>query len=489
MTALLPDVDRTARTPLAEQIAAFYRDAIAAGRLRPGQRLPPIREVAEAAGVTRATVQSAYRQLGELGLVSATVGRGTEVLAGAAPASGPLSSFAAAVMRQTFELPGAPALPPGRALVANFAQLAPDEAMFPVDDLRRAMDRVLAERGRELLNYSHTAAGLPELRQLLLSHADTGSGDDVLITSGAQQALDLVLRTFCQPGDAVAMPVPCYHQMFGLLRAHGMHIVPVPSGERGVDLEALGRALHKDRVRLLYLVPTFHNPTGRTLDLQHRRELMQLVASTDVPVLEDEYQQPLRFRGEPLPTLRSLDPRGLTVTALTFSKGLFPGLRIGFVVAGPALLQPMSAVKRFMDLETSPLLQAALAEFVAAGGFARYQQQLCLELQRRHAAAQRAFAEHMPAGCSITDPDGGFVLWLELPTAGQGDRLCELAAARGVLALPGRMFDPQGGPSRGLRLSLSRAGVDSIQNGARVLGECAHELLFAPAMAQARPFV
>lgn len=489
MTLPLPDLDRTAATPLSEQIAAFYREAIAQGRLRPGERLPPIREVADAAGVTRATVQAAYRRLGEGGLVTATVGRGTEVLGGATPSSGPLSSFAAAVMRQAYELPAAPALPPGRALVANFAPLAPDEAMFPVDDLRAAMDRVLATRGRELLNYTHTAAGLPELRQLLGEHVDGGTGDDVLITSGAQQALDLVVRTLCQPGDAVVLPVPCYHQMFGLLKAHGLRIVPVPSDERGIDLDELQRALRRDDVRLLYVVPTFHNPTGRTLDLLQRQALMRVVAATDVAVLEDDYQQPLRFRGESPPTLRKLDPRGLTVTALTFSKSLFPGLRIGFVVAGASLLQPMAAVKRFMDLETSPLLQAALAEFVAAGGFARYQRQLCDELARRHQAAQRAFSVHLPKGCELTDPDGGFVLWLQLPNPGQGDRLCELAAARGVLALPGRVFDPQGRPSRGLRLSLGRTDTTQIEQGARVFGECAHELLFAPAMAQARPFL
>ncbi|GAB4140259.1 MAG: PLP-dependent aminotransferase family protein [Planctomycetota bacterium] len=479
---------------MADQIAAFYREAILAGQLRAGDRLPPIRALAEATGVTRATVQESYRRLGEGGLVTRTVGRGTEVCASGLE-SGPLSSFAMGALRQTIGLPGAPSVPGNEELIANLADLSPDGASFPVDDLRSAMDRVLAERGEQLLNYAHTAEGLPELRELLCAGGhgfDAGSGgvdEDVLITSGAQQAIDLVVRTICQPGDAVIVPVPCYQQVFGLLKAHGLRIVPLPFREGRLDPSDLRRAIGLPGVRLLYLVPTFHNPTGETLDLDQRRQVIEIAGATEIPILEDEYQQPLRFRGEPVPSLRRLDPRGLTVTASTFSKGLFPGLRVGFVVAGPRFLQPMAAVKRFMDLETSPLLQAALAEFVRAGGFQRYLAKLRSSLGRRHARMQAALREHLPEECRITDPDGGFLLWIELPVAGQGDRLSELAAARGVSTLPGRLFEPEGRPSRGLRLSLARAGDSAIDRAASVLGRCARDLLREPAAAQSRTFL
>jgi 2-aminoadipate transaminase len=499
----LPELDREAPSPLAAQIAGFYSRAIQDGRMRAGERLPPIREIANACDVTRATVQDAYRRLAEQGLIAGTVGRGTVVLASggggaggagngsAAPAAGPLSQYADSALRRSREMPGAPPLPEGRELVANFAELAPDGERFPVDEWRAAMDAVLQQRGSQLLGYGHATNGLPELRTLLAERAheiDPGlCADDILVTAGAQQALDLVLRTFCAPGDSVIVTSPSYHQMHGLLQAHGLQVVQVPFTAAGLDLDQLERALARRQVRLAYLMPTFHNPTGRSLDRAQRDALMAVLGRTAVPVVEDEYQCSLRCRGEALPTLRSLDPRGLTVTVSTVSKELFPALRIGWIAGSGGLLAPMAAVKRFMDLETSALLQAALVEFIRRGHLDRYLGALRIELRARHEALQRACRTHLPAGCTITAPDGGFVAWLELPQPGQGDRLAELAVERGVRVVPGRVFDLNGSPSRGVRLSLTRADRAQIEAGIAVLGACARELVEAPAMA--RPFL
>jgi 2-aminoadipate transaminase len=263
--------------------------------------------------------------------------------------------------------------------------------------------------------------------------------------------------------------------------------VQVPWTATGIDLATLERALQRQPVRLVYLMPTFHNPTGRSLDEAQRRALMDVVARTSVPIVEDEYQCALRTRGKPLTTLRALDPRGLTVTVSTVSKELFPALRIGWIAGASDLLLPMGAVKRFMDLETSPLLQAALVEFVARGHLDAHSTTLRAELRARHEALQRACRTHLPAGCTITDPDGGFVAWLELPEPGHGERLAELAAERGVRVVPGRVFDLHGQPSRGVRLSLTRADARRIEAGIAVLADCARTIT-APAGA-ARTFL
>jgi len=239
-------------------------------------------------------------------------------------------------------------------------------------------------------------------------------------------------------------------------------------------------------------MPSFHNPTGLSLDEGERRALVDVVSKTDVPVLEDEYQEALRFRGDAPPSLRALDRRGLTVTVHTFSKDLFPGLRVGWVLGGARALRPMAAVKRFMDLETSPLLQVALCEFIRSGAYERHLKALTRELGRRHAALQDAMRGRMPDGCELTDPDGGFVAWFALPGGampGAGDRLAELAAARGVRVVPGRAFDAHARPSRGVRLSLSRATVQQTRAGARVLAELAEQLVRERVAAPSRHFL
>lgn len=489
---ILPELDPAGASALTEQVARFYARAIEDGRVQAGERLPPIREVAKACGVTRATVQEGYRRLADLGLVEGAVGRGTVVLVGGDAATDPksrtLSPYAAAALRRTRAMQGAPSLPDAQRLVANFAELAPDDARFPIDEWREAMDSVLKTRGRELLGYGHSTFGLQELRELLVKRSHDSdpelSADSLLVTAGAQQALDLVLRTVCSPGDTVVVTTPSYHHMHGLLRAHGLQVVQVPFGPDGLDHAQLQRVLSRPSVRLCYLMPTFHNPTGRSLNLEQRQQLTATLADTDVAVVEDEYQHSLRCRGDALPTLRSMDARGLTVTVSTVSKDLFPALRIGWVAGSEQLLAPMAAVKRFMDLETSPLLQAALAEFMRRGGYDRHLVSLRVELQKRHTALQAACAEHLPAGCRITNPDGGFVAWLELPKAGHGDQLAELAVERGVRVVPGRAFDLDGAASPGVRLSLTRSSVDQIHQGVRVLADCARELLEVHAPAQ-----
>jgi 2-aminoadipate transaminase len=496
--SLLPELDPASATAMSEQIARFYERAIEDGRVLVGDRLPPIREVASTCQVTRATVQEAYRRLADRGLVEGTVGRGTVVLAtptnSDAPAAGPgrlLSPYAEAALRRTRIMAGAPALPAAQTLVANFAELQPDEAQFPIAAWREAMDAVLEQHGRELLGYGHSTFGLEQLRELLVRRSHDSdpelTSDQLLVTAGAQQALDLVLRTVCTAGDTVVVTQPSYHHMHGLLRAHGLQVVQVPFGPDGLDRAQLQRVLSRPSVRLCYLMPTFHNPTGRTLDLAQRRALIDAIGETDIVLVEDEYQHSLRCRGDALPTLRSMDARGRTLTVSTVSKDLFPALRIGWVAGDQQLLEPMAAVKRFMDLETSPLLQAALVEFMQRGSFDRHLAQQRSELRRRHEALQRACAQHLPEGCRVTDPDGGFVAWLELPNPGHGEQLAELAVERGVRVVPGRAFDLDGAPSRGVRLSLTRADVDQIHQGVRVLGECARELMQLQATAQ--PFL
>ncbi len=462
-------------TPADEQIEAHFAATIADGHLGTGARLPTIRAVAERCGVARTVVHAAYRRLQERGLVEAVVGRGTIVadaaVAGAA-ARDPVAPSARAALQACERSGAAIALPAGVELVADMAQFLPDSAGFAVDEFRASLQRVLSERGAELLGYGNPA-GDDDLRRCLVQRAlpidPTARPDELLITSGAQQGIDLVLRTFTSPGDAVIVPVPAYHHLFGLLACHGLEVLPVRWDDEGLDLDALGAALREANARLLYLMPTFQNPTGRSLDARARRELMAMLARTQIPVLEDDCAGELRFRGEPQPSLRSLDRRGLTVSVRSFSKELFPGVRVGWVQAGSSVLPAMAALKRYSDLETTPLLQAALVDFIAGGGLDRHLDALRDVLRTRHAAAQRALADSPPPRTTWTQPEGGFALWVTAPPGVAAETVAQAAAARGVVVTPGGVFATDAQPCSSVRLSLSRADAAQITAGIEIL--------------------
>jgi DNA-binding transcriptional MocR family regulator len=472
----VPDVGAGRPLPSTEQLAAQFRDGIRDGTYAVGERLPTIREVAERVGVTRNAVQLAYRQLAAEGLVESTVGRGT-VVAGEPRGRGPgLSRSARAAWRAMRAAPLLPRVPDEVPVVADFAGLQPDDGMFPTDRFRAALDEALASSGGRLPGYGDPAGNRALREALAARHARAGHADPerILITTGAQQGIDLVLRTFAEPGDAVAVAVPTYPQLFGSLAAHGLELVPVEAEDGVADLRSLRAALARPDVRLLYVMPTFHNPTGASLDPSQRAALMDVVAATDVPVLEDEYECELRFEGDELPALSSLDPRGLTVTVRSFSKGMFPGVRLGWVEGAADVLGPMTALKRYSDLESSPFLQDVIGQFLRAGAMDEYLAELRLALRTRHQHARELIARTFPEGVRVMAPEGGLALWLAFPLGTDVDRIAEASATEGVLVTPGRAFDPSGRPSRGLRISLSRVDVDTIARGLSILARHAH---------------
>jgi 2-aminoadipate transaminase len=258
-------------------------------------------------------------------------------------------------------------------------------------------------------------------------------------------------------------------------------------GEAGPDLVALERVLAQPDVKAFYTIPTFHNPMGITTSLLHRRALLEVARRAGKPVIEDAFEMDLRAVGAPVAPLAALDADGFVVHLQSFSKSLFPGLRVGSIVAQGRPVDGLVALKHATDLSDALLLQAALAEFIEDGGYDRHLGRIRRELRARHAAVDAALSASLPPGTRWTRPEGGYQVWVELPFAVDTRDLLAEASRAGVVFSPGAHFLPDGGASRCLRLTLARAGVDEIREGVAALGRVVEARLASRAEARPSP--
>lgn len=479
-----------AEAPAYGRIAERLASEIKSGKRPPGARLPTIRALADRLRVSRDTVAGAYEELQGLGLVESTVGRGTFVRGRArAPAgqlSVPLSAAAERLLARERQRLQVEASAGTLALHA----IAPDTSLFPLAAFQRALRHVLQRDGGGLLQYG-AAQGHRGLRAVLaerLAGLGVEAGpDDLLLTQGATEGIALALRLFASPGEAVAVEEPTYANVMGTVEALGLRAVPVPMRADGPDLEVLARVLARTEVKAFYTIPTFHNPLGLCTSPAHRARLLEVAAAAGKPVLEDAYETELRCEGRPVPPLAALDGTGSVLHLSSFSKALFPGVRVGWIVARGRALQALLALKRATDLGGSALLQAALAEFVARGDYDRHLVRVRREVRRRRDALLAALAQHLPAGARVSPPAGGWQVWVELPEGVDTRALLADAARAGLLYAPGDLFAVEPGASRGLRLSLASLGSEGLARGAEVLGRVlAEHVRRAPALPPVR---
>ncbi|MEN8182063.1 MAG: PLP-dependent aminotransferase family protein [Myxococcota bacterium] len=458
------------------QIAAQIRARIEAGELDAGDRLPAIRDLARTLGVNRDTVALAYDALATEGSLESTVGRGTFVREPTRPGPPlePPELRLSPLVDGLLEFERARPHYGGAADAIGFHSLVPEPSLYPVAAFRRSVNRVLAEGGGELLLYGDRQ-GHPGLREVLAERfAQQGmrvTAQDLTLCQGASQGIALALRLFTRPGDAVAVEEPTYTNVLAALRSLGLVPVPVPMEERGPDLEILERVLARPEVKLLYTIPTFHNPLGTTTPRAHRRELLAVAARAGTPVVEDAYEMDLRFEGAEVAPLAALDGQGLVVHLYSLSKSLFPGARVGAITARGRAVEGLRALRQATDLGGSPLLQAAVAELVASGGYDRHLLQLRRTLKRRIRTLLEALESEMPGEVRFTRPQGGYQVWVELPGSVDTRELLADAMRAGVLFAPGAAFAHDGRRSSGLRLTVAQTDEETIRRGVGILAK------------------
>jgi DNA-binding transcriptional MocR family regulator len=508
-------VDASDGRPVYRQIADQLRGEIERGDTQPGQRLPAIRTLAGQLGVHRDTVALAYESLAEAGLVEARVGAGTFVRSFVSDVPSSMGQEERPVARRIGLLGGSerggardldlalapqverlialenrrPRFAPDRETVA-LHRLIPDPRFYPVDAFRRCVDAALREEGPGLFSYAPPEGDLG-LREVMSERFGRfGIRHEVqehVLCHGASQGISLALRLFTQPGDQVAVEVPTYANVLSAFTGLGLTPAPIPVDDRGPDPDALDRMLARPEVKAFYTIPSFHNPLGTTTPIERRREILAIAERHGVPVIEDGFELDLRFRGEEVPPLAALDEAGIVVLLFSFSKSLFPGVRVGSLSARGRALEGLVALKHATDLSDSMLLQAGLARFLRSGEYDRHLARMRKMLRSRHRAMHAALEQEMPEGTTWTQPEGGYQLWVDLPGELDTQALLPEAARAGVLYSPGTLFMPDARPSSALRLTVACSDEQEIERGVRALGRVTLERRRSEAEISRRP--
>jgi len=467
-----PKLDPQAELPLYRQLYQQFADRIRSGQFVRGERIPATREMAGLLGLNRTTISAAYEMLESEGLISAQVGRGSFV-------TGPAPAAAGVDWTAILDRGESPVTSPaaGSRESISFALSRPSRDLFPLDEFRASCAAVLARHDLADILQLGSPAGYEPLRRYLLEEARrTGvaaPGDDLLVTNGCQQALDLIGRTLLCHGDTVAVEDPIYPGLKNLLAGMGAQLCGIPAAVHGMDPAQLERALERERPRLIVVTSNFQNPAGVTVPLAARRALLETARRHGVPVIENDAYGELRYSGEPLPAIKQLDDTGGTVLLRSFSKISFPGLRVGWALGPKPLMDRLRNAKQAADLHTDQLSQAVLLEFAESGRLEAHRARVLRAGAERLAATLQGCRDHLPAGTRWTQPEGGMNLWVRLPEPLDAGELLARAQREGVSYLPGRYFAVSRQDPGALRLSFAGLAPEEIRTGLAVLGRVA----------------
>ena len=475
----LSDIERGGETSLTQQLVERFAAAIDAGELEPGAKLPTTRALAEEAGVNPLTAARVYRRLAELGYTTATVGRGTFVrtrpplnVAGgddddgwqlaALPRRSP--SYAEQMLQESFRSPDTDDV---IALAAGW----PDPATFPREAVVAAGRRALEQQLDDALSYQ-PAEGAPVLREAIaelgVRHGFASSAADIIVTTGARQAIDLVARALIEPGDVAIVESPTFTGFVSSLEAAGARVLPMPVDADGADVAAVERVLAREEIKLVALQTSCQNPTGAEMSAERRERLLALARERSFFVVEDGVYAGLRFEGPRLRALRG-DAPAHVIHVDSLSKTVAGGLRIGWIAAQGPVFARLARLKMNSDLHTPSLTQLMAAELLRGEGYEEHVRASAELYRKRRDVLLEALDRHLSDAATWTVPAGGHNLWVTLDRPVDERLLYSEALREGVTFLPGGAAQPGPSGRTGLRLSFSYVAPELFDEGARRL--------------------
>ena len=463
-------LNRDTKLALYRQIAEQIKTQIGNGRLPANTRLPTVRKLAQELSVTRLTIQNAYSELQADGWIEATVGRGTYV--------------SPSVQRMSLQPTIGQYLTPDSVLgdmleinqivgVRSMAMAHPDPALFPTDEFWEHLNR-LRPHAAQLFTYG-PIQGDTELRvqiaNLLNEQQIDVVPEDIIVTAGTMQGINLIVKAITEPNDTVLVDEPTFLGMLNILKAQRINWHYIAMDEKGPDLDALENALQKYRPRFYYTIPNFHNPTGISISEERRFAILNLAEKYDCTIIEDNIYGSISYdKPAPLP-LKALDKSGRVLYLSGFSKALMPGLRIGYLVTPPHMRTRLLTLRRSTDLCSPDLTQRALAHFLQDGGLKRHLKRVIPAYKERRDTLMESLSLNMPKTVQWTYPAGGFSSWVTLPYYFDRGELYQVALHNGFAFTPGEAYlleDPQ---HDHLRLCFGNQSTAGIRSGIRLLAD------------------
>lgn len=484
---LLVRLDDNSRTPKSQQILEQFRQKMEKQILRPGERLPSTRQLADKLGLHRSTVALAYQKLWSLGFVDLIPGavprvrdRRQIVKVADRNEKGVINwkrtaSAASHQIWQSYLCLNQTAFG-SRDPCIDFSRLTVDKRLFPHDQFRSCLNRVMKTQGPLLLEYGHPA-GFPPLREHLARHLQQHgiavTSDEILITTGSQQAIDLVFRMIAAPGKTVVIEFPTYSYMIPLLRFYGLKALEIPVCHDGMDLSALEKAIQKAHPALIYTMPNFQNPTGTSTSQAHRERLLSISEKYRIPILEDGFEEEMKYFGKVVLPIKSMDKHHLVVYCGTYSKVIFPGIRVGWIAAERECVERLTAIRRFYEISSSTILQAAMHRFCVSGYYELHINKMHRVFRKRMQTALNALQTCIsPKWAKWTVPSGGYLIWLKLkPFPSVAPDWNDLFASFGVSASLGGDYFFSRASNTYLRLSISTLNEDEIVEGVNRLSQ------------------
>lgn len=465
--------------PLYRQIAARMESMIEAGSLRVGDRIPSVRQLSVQHRVSVPTVMQAYSLLESQYLIEARPKSGFYVrprlanklteprTANHKSSVSSLSDFASVLSMADDMLH--PAL-------VHFGAALPGDELLPMEKLARLTSAVLRRSPSASINYDPAPGSIALRKELSRRSLDWGCSlapDDFIITVGASEALHLALLAVTKPGDTVLVESPAYYGTLGLLAQLKLNVIAVPSAAGGLDIDAVKSAFEKHRVSTLLVIPNFSNPLGSLMPLENRRALMAIAAHHGVPVIEDDIYGDLPHDGPRPHCLKAMDGADNVLLCSSFSKTLAPGFRVGYIAAGKHH-QRVLELKNTFNLGGASLPSLAIAEFLKTGGYERHLRKLRHTYRQQVCKMRETVAGVFPENTKVTNPSGGFVLWLELPEGIDVLPVFAEARAAGISFGPGPLFSPDGRFGNCLRLSCGHPWTSKMETALGTLAKMFH---------------